>query len=59
MSIRPQDVSECRNVTESAALGGVSVMAVLLAVKENKVYLPDLPLIVCTWGLSVEKIPEK
>lgn len=26
--------------------------------EENKVYLPDLPLIVCTWGLSVEKIPE-
>lgn len=47
------------SVTETAALGDVLVTTVLLAEKENKVHLPDLPLIVCTWGLSVEKIPEK
>lgn len=47
------------SITKTAALRDVSVTPALLAVKKNKVYLPDLPLIVCTWGLSVEKIPEK
>lgn len=61
MSIRPQDVSERgrrSTLQKQPRSRDVSVTAALLAEKENKVYLPDLPLIVCTWGLSVEKIPE-